>query len=620
MVNSDVESLKRLPQHQDEIWEGGLIQLPDWLAEEERDARNPALALWVSRKTGEVYTSEVGQWDPQDVQAILQTLVEFATDRDRAGYRPGRLEVNDPDLAEDLSRLLEDADIEVIHSTHMDAFQDFVDEASDEMLDNVYVPGLLTGEGVTIERVRGFADAAAAFYHARLWEELTDEDLIQIESPEPPENMGFAVVLGAGGFLYGLGFYDSVDEYWDYRAAEESDTSLENSDDIWTLTYDRLVDFPFDDVSLWGEHSLPVADRGAYPTPVCHTPAGDLIRPDGETLLFLEGLLRALTDTRETELDSGRWTKDVRTSAGPRTYTLSLPFLLDPPDSSSTAMQRGEGSLAGIRREDLDELADVISREFGDERPSRKGERQEMLPREQAQDICYEAFEAFGRRRKLLARRALSIDPDCADAYVLLADEASTLTGAIELYRRGVSAGRRTLGPQTFRKKAGNFWTDKSTRPYMRALFGLADALHRAGRPAEAVEHYRQLIRLNPKDNQGVRHYLLPALIETGEDEAAADLLEQYRGERDTTWLYCRALLAYRRYGDGPEATEALSEALWANEYVPDYLLGVLEPPAPPVSVEPGTEEEAILVAQECGHAWEATPGALPWLYGEVEE
>jgi len=620
MVNSDVENLKRLPQRRDETWEGGLIQLPDWLAEEEGDTSNPALALWVSRKTGEVYTSEIGQWDPQDVASILQTLVEFATDTDRAGYRPGRLEVNDPDLAEELSGLLEDADIEVIHSKHMDAFQDFVDEASDEMLDNVYVPGLMTEAGVEIEHVRGFAEAAAEFYHARLWEELTDEDLIQIEAPQPPDNMGFAVVLGAGGFLYGLGFYDSVDDYWDYRAAEETDTSLQNSDDIWTLTYDRLVDFPFDDVSLWGEEGLPVADRGAYPTPVCHTSQGELERPDADKLVFLEGLLRALTKTEEPELDQGRWEKQVQTSEGPRTYRLSLPFLLNPPNSSSTGMRRGEGSFAGIRREDLDELADVISHEFGDERPSRKGDRDKMPPRKKAQDICYEAFDAFGRRRKLLAREALSIDPDCADAYVLLADEAATLSKAIELYRRGVSAGRRALGARIFREEAGNFWSLTSTRPYMRALFGLADTLHRAGRVKEAVEHYRQLIRLDPKDHQGVRHYLLPALIETGEDQAAADLLDRYRGERDTTWLYCRALLAYRRHGDGPEATEALTDALWANQYVPDYLLGVLEPPAPPVSVEPGTEEEAILVAQECGHAWEATPGALPWLYGKVEE
>ena len=620
MANSEVENLKRLPQRRDEIWEGGLIQLPDWLAEEEGDTSSPALTLWVSRETGEVYTSEVGEWDPKDVTAILQTLVEFATDEDRAGYRPGRLEVNDADLAEDLSELLEDANIEVIHSTHMDAFQDFVDEASDEMLDNVYVPGLLTGKGVELDNVCAFAEAAADFYHARLWEELTDEDLIQIESPEPPDNMAFVVVLGAGGFLYGLGFYDSIDDYWDYRAAEKTDTDVKSSSDIWTMTYDRLVDFPFDDVSLWGEHGIPVADRGAYPTPIRHTPDGDLLRPNVKTLVFIEGLLRALTDTSGDELDSGRWTKEVQTSSGPRKYTLSLPFLLDPPDRKSKEMGSSEGSFAGIRREDLDELADVISREFGDERPSRKGERDKMKPSDRAQDICYEAFEAFGRRRKLLARRALSIDPDCADAYVVLADEASTLTKAIELYRRGVNAGRRTLGPGTFRKLAGDFWTEKRTRPYMRALFGLADTLHRAGRPGEAVEHYRQLIRLNPDDHQGVRHYLLPALIETGQDGAAAKLLDQYRGERDTTWLYCRALLAYRRYGDGPEASKALTDALGANEYVPDYLLGVLEPPAPPVSVEPGTEEEAILVAQECGHAWEATPGALPWLYGKVEE
>src|SRR3954454_15984988 len=46
-------------------------------------------------------------------------------------------------------------------------------------------------------------------------------------------------------------------------------------------------------------------------------------------------------------------------------------------------------------------------------------------PLHRAQMIMYEAFEADDRDEQVaLARRALEISPDCADAYVVLAENA----------------------------------------------------------------------------------------------------------------------------------------------------------------------------------------------------
>lgn len=59
-----------------------------------------------------------------------------------------------------------------------------------------------------------------------------------------------------------------------------------------------------------------------------------------------------------------------------------------------------------------------------------------------AQDIMYEAWEAQGARRVALARKARQVSHDCADAYVLLAEEtARSLTKARDLYAQGVAAG-----------------------------------------------------------------------------------------------------------------------------------------------------------------------------------
>ena len=69
-------------------------------------------------------------------------------------------------------------------------------------------------------------------------------------------------------------------------------------------------------------------------------------------------------------------------------------------------------------------------------------------PVEAAQDLMYDAWDVADRRDRLrLAREALGVSADCAEAYVLLAEEAAkTPAEAVALYRESVVAGERYLG------------------------------------------------------------------------------------------------------------------------------------------------------------------------------
>lgn len=100
-------------------------------------------------------------------------------------------------------------------------------------------------------------------------------------------------------------------------------------------------------------------------------------------------------------------------------------------------------------------------------------------PLEEAQELMYEAFEASsGKQRIKLAKKALSLSEDCADAYVLLAEEsARSLEEVRDLYAAGVEAGKRALGEEMFAETEGHFWGVVETRPYMRARAGLAGHL-----------------------------------------------------------------------------------------------------------------------------------------------
>lgn len=147
-----------------------------------------------------------------------------------------------------------------------------------------------------------------------------------------------------------------------------------------------------------------------------------------------------------------------------------------------------------------------------------------------AQQMMYDAWETPDRgRRVALARKALEMWPDCADAWELLAEDATaTPEDALNFYEQGVQAGERALGKRAFKDDAGHFWGILETRPYMRAHAGLASMLESLGRPAEAIEHYRDLLRLNPNDNQGIRYSLLRAFIAAGRDDEAAKLLKRF--------------------------------------------------------------------------------------------
>ncbi|HEU4387102.1 MAG TPA: tetratricopeptide repeat protein [Blastocatellia bacterium] len=238
-----------------------------------------------------------------------------------------------------------------------------------------------------------------------------------------------------------------------------------------------------------------------------------------------------------------------------------------------------------------------------------------MTALERAQDTMYDAWGASGSRRIDLARQALEISPDCADAYVLLAEEsASTPEEALEFFRQGIDAGERALSPHYFEDSVGRFWGIVATRPYMRAREGFAHCLLYLDRTDEALPHFREMLRLNPQDNQGIRFTLLRVLLGQNQDDELSALLNQYTDDQTADWAYARALVMYRRQGESAAANAALNAAFEVNPFVPLYVAGLRKlPDTPPEDVAPGEESEAITYVANYIDSWAETPGALKW-------
>jgi tetratricopeptide (TPR) repeat protein len=234
-----------------------------------------------------------------------------------------------------------------------------------------------------------------------------------------------------------------------------------------------------------------------------------------------------------------------------------------------------------------------------------------------AQDLIYQAFEIPNPAKRIsLARRALAISPDCADAYVLLAEEqARTLEEALDYYAQGVDAGERALGAKTFEEDAGHFWGLNETRPYMSARLGLAQTLWEFGDRSAAIAHAQELLRLNPNDNQGVRHVLITWLLLAGRLHEAQTLWQRFEEDGMAHWRYSRALMVFLEQGAGSAADALLDAAIASNADVPPLLLGRTPLPyEPPEYIGFGDLNEAVAYVVQDLELWQQTDGALRWL------
>ncbi len=612
----------RLPRRSDERWQGGLMRLPSWVDEPDGPFR-PWAAAWVSRSTGLVHVKIEPVRDSHDWTLALDALIEFGLKRGLVECRPAVLEVADEDLGHRVREALGDRDLAIAPAPGLPAVREVLAAMDEHAQGRRLPPGALDGKGVTVDRMRAFVAAAGRFWEAAPWRHLGDEDLVHVEAPAAARGLAHVVVLGAAGQTFGLGFFDSVK---DHEAVQEARAPGAIERPRWSVLFGPITDLPFGDADLWEDHRLPVAGDEAYPLAIRFGGA-EVRRPDAATLAYLEGLLAALAATTEDEIDRGRWSREVETYNGTVLYRLAIPALLEPLDAlvpgrrgelpDRRAMERFTAEIGRfMARSEFDSLEDanraIAERFHGplDALPSTASS-----PLERAQDLAYRAFEAHGRRRVQLARKALELSRDCADAWVILGESATDLERARELYAEGVSAGERALGPQLFEQEAGHFWGLVETRPYMRARLGLAQMLETLDRRDEAIAHYRELLRLNPNDNQGVRELVLPALLTAGHDDDAAALLDRYADDATAVWRYGHALVTFRGKGDSAVARARLHEALRANRRVAKYLGGAAPlPDEEPETYALGSEEEAVIAAQTLAEAWQATPGAAEWL------
>jgi len=620
---------KQLPQRTSEIWQGGLMRLPTWIEnpdDPEGAPYQPMGAVWVSLRTGRVNIQMPPDGRSASAETALSCLFEFAAKEAKdLGGRPSRIEVRDAELKSALETALAGTGTIIVTVDELPAVKEVL--RNFERVDApVLYPGLLEAAGMEVASVRAFAEAAARFYEARPWQHLANEDLIVVDSPGAPKGLNCMCVLGHGGEQFGLAFFEGRRAF--ERTLSQRDPSQTRR--AFGVTFGPVNEMAFADIDLWEDHALPVADPLAYPI-AADFRRDRILRPDARSLAFIEALLRALADTSEDELDAGRWTREVANFNGRVTLSFSLPFLLEAergeaphgvprPEILPRLAERGSVQMERLLGQREFDSADEMNRALDEARqqglfeaPPEVQAGRPLTALEQAQELAYDALEASGRLRIKLARKALSLSPDCADACIILGNAALTPEAALEWYQRGVDAGARAIGGERL-NEASALWEQLEARPYMRARLALAQVFDETGRVNEAIVQYRDLLQMNRNDNQGIRYLLIPLLLEQQRDEEAGSLIAEYQDDMQAIWPYARALWTFRTQGDSNAAREALQEATRKNRHVIRYLLEPDTMPERAPHFALGSKEEAAFAATELLAAFEETEGALEWL------
>ncbi len=418
------------------------MRLPAWVdnPQDPGPPYRPIGALWVSLRTGLLHLAFAEPGELPNADLALKTLIEFGLkESKRLAGRPSIIQVRDARLAEALSGTLSMLNTAVVRVEEMPAVAEALQGLEAASGGGRRHQGMLEGTGVTPDLLRGFADAAAAFFRATPWRHLTNEDLIVAKAPQVPKAMRHVCVLGNAGEQFGIAFFES-------RQAFERIYSRAGflPQRAFGVTYGPIDDLPFADVDLWEDLNLPAVNPRAYPLAADLASDGTMRRLNAKELTAAEALLRALAQTTEDELDSGSWRHEVETSAGAVTLELSLPLLLDEENGTASGPTLGVmprfAERASVRMarlfadrtfENLDEANAAIERAEADglfEKDPEAATGRPLFGLEQAQEVAYDAMEATGRLRIKLARRALALSPDCADAYVILGEASATPT------------------------------------------------------------------------------------------------------------------------------------------------------------------------------------------------
>lgn len=236
--------------------------------------------------------------------------------------------------------------------------------------------------------------------------------------------------------------------------------------------------------------------------------------------------------------------------------------------------------------------------------------------REEARQIMDEAFGSDGRRAMALAKKAIKLYPDCAEAYLLLAEETEKDQESIRYYEQAVAAIERVLG-YGFTERAPEPEEAEDALMYIIIRASMARRFQGMSMYEEAEEIYTEVLELLPEDPEGCRFSLLMLYLMFERYDEAEELLNEY-DEPHPIWDYAHAFAAFGRHGSTGRSRQLLKEAVARHPLVIEYL--TLSKPMPLTLDEDALDaseadkiEDAVYTVTQISLLFLAIPELFHW-------
>ncbi|WP_411170564.1 DUF6398 domain-containing protein [Clostridium sp. MB05] len=281
-----------------------------------------------------------------------------------------------------------------------------------------------------------------------------------------------------------------------------------------------------------------------------------------------------------------------------------------------TSLKSEVGEIEG--KEDKEESKEIVKKLALDEVCVSKMEVnvKEDEDLKKANKLANEAWNQKNYNKKVkLAREALEISKNCAEAYIILSyDNSLNIKEQKALVIKGIEAAENVIGKENLKNYIGKFLDLEITRPYYSAKYRLGNLLWSINEKLEAIKEFNDLIELCPEDRLLIRGILLSWLISESLDEEAENLLERYKGDYLPSTKFSKALYLFK-VGKKDEAERALRIANASNQFVIDYIIKQKRiPKNPPELKSLGSEEDAIYYMKNAETAWDSVRGAKEWV------
>jgi len=185
-----------------------------------------------------------------------------------------------------------------------------------------------------------------------------------------------------------------------------------------------------------------------------------------------------------------------------------------------------------------------------------------------------------------------------------------------ELWARGAEFALKMLPAHFSMEKDHLPWMCLENRPFLRLYNGHALSLMRMRQTREALQVFRNMLNLNPHDNQGVRSLAITCHFELQEPEGALEICDRFPEDIASETLYGRPLALFQLERKDA-AAKSMKMAINQFPLIAAELLKAKHRRPPDLREDRitfGGKDQAYHYWMESGKFWTETPGALEFL------